>query len=386
MSPAVVGRRCFSGAAWPLGLGCSGWVASQIVLERLAGLENELRDVEIRLSDPAVQADAKCLASLGRRYKQLEEVVRCGRCLRAARDDLAEAQAMHDEADLAERVELRSMIDELEAAVAAGEADLRLLLLPRDVNEGRNVIVEIRGAAGGEEANLFARDLFHMYQSFARRRRWRFEQMSASASGLGGYSEVCGLLFGEQAWTRMKHEAGTHRVQRVPVTESQGRVHTSSATVTVLPEAREVEVRIDDADLQFDVYRSSGPGGQSVNTTDSAVRVTHLPTGLVVAMQDEKSQLQNKQKALRVLRSRLLRAEQEKALEQQSELRRDQVGGGDRSEKIRTYNHKENRVTDHRIGLTLYKLDRVLAGELDEISDALVQAEQSALLSAETAR
>ncbi|MYJ41929.1 MAG: peptide chain release factor 1 [Acidimicrobiaceae bacterium] len=350
------------------------------MLERIAGLENELRDVEMRLGDPAVQSDPRRLAELGRRHKQLSEIVATGRRLRSVRDDLDEARRMHGAADAAERAELREMIDELEAATEAAAEELRVLLLPPDPNEGRNVIVEIRGAAGGEEANLFARDLFGMYQAFAKRRRWKLEPLAASPSDLGGYTEVSGLISGDQAWTRMKHEAGTHRVQRVPVTESQGRVHTSSATVSVLPEAEEVDVRIDDAELQVDVFRSSGPGGQSVNTTDSAVRITHLPSGLVVAMQDEKSQLQNKQKALRVLRSRLLQAEQDRASAEQSAMRRGQVGGGDRSEKIRTYNMKENRVTDHRIGVTLYKLDRVLAGELDELSDALVQDEQRALL------
>ena len=352
------------------------------MLERIAGLENELRDVEMRLGDPAVQSDPRRLAELGRRHKQLSEIVATGQRLRSVQDDLDEARRMHAVADAAERTELREMIDELETAAEAAAEELRVLLLPPDPNEGRNVIVEIRGAAGGEEANLFARDLFGMYQAFAKRRRWKLEPLAASPSDLGGYTEVSGLISGDQAWTRMKHEAGTHRVQRVPVTESQGRVHTSSATVSVLPEAEEVDVKIDEADLQVDVFRSSGPGGQSVNTTDSAVRITHLPSGLVVAMQDEKSQLQNKQKALRVLRSRLLQAEQDRASAEQSAMRRGQVGGGDRSEKIRTYNMKENRVTDHRIGLTLYKLDRVLAGELDELSDALVQDEQRALLAA----
>ncbi|MYH76731.1 MAG: peptide chain release factor 1 [Acidimicrobiaceae bacterium] len=352
------------------------------MLERIAGLENELRDVEMRLGDPAVQSDPRRLAELGRRHKQLSEIVATGQRLRSVQDDLDEARRMHGAADAAERAELREMIDELEAAAEVATEELRVLLLPPDPNEGRNVIVEIRGAAGGEEANLFARDLFGMYQAFAKRRRWKLEPLAASPSDLGGYTEVSGLISGDQAWTRMKHEAGTHRVQRVPVTESQGRVHTSSATVSVLPEAEEVDVRIDDAELQVDVFRSSGPGGQSVNTTDSAVRITHLPSGLVVAMQDEKSQLQNKQKALRVLRSRLLQAEQDRASAEQSAMRRGQVGGGDRSEKIRTYNMKENRVTDHRIGVTLYKLDRVLAGELDELSDALVQDEQRTLLAA----
>ncbi len=351
------------------------------MLERIAGLENDLKEVEVHLGDPAVQADPRRLAELGRRYKQLHEIVSTGAELRSALDDRKAALSLHSGADADDRAEMREIIDELDATVATIQNRLRVLLLPTDPNDGRNVIVEIRGAAGGEEANLFARDLFLMYQAYARRRGWRLEPLAASVSDLGGYTEVSGLISGEQVWTRMKHEAGTHRVQRVPVTESQGRVHTSSATVSVLPEAEEVDVRIDDTDLQIDVYRSSGPGGQSVNTTDSAVRITHLPTGMVVAMQDEKSQLQNKQKALRVLRSRLLQAEQQRATAEQSALRRGQVGGGDRSEKIRTYNVKENRITDHRIGLTLYRLERVLAGELDEISDALIGDEQHMLLS-----
>ena len=257
-----------------------------------------------------------------------------------------------------------------------GEEELRGLLLPRDPNDERNVIIEIRGAAGGEEANLFARDLFSMYEGFAKRMGWRLEVLSSSLSELGGFSEITALLSGDSVWTRMKHEAGTHRVQRVPVTESQGRVHTSSATLVVLPEAEEVDVDIDDNDLRIDTYRASGPGGQSVNTMDSAVRITHLPTGVVVAMQDEKSQLKNKNKALRVLRSRLLQMAQENAAAEASDLRKGQVSTGDRSEKIRTYNFKENRVTDHRIGLTLHKLDRVLAGELEAVSDALVADER----------
>jgi peptide chain release factor 1 len=252
-----------------------------------------------------------------------------------------------------------------------------VLLLPRDPNEERNVIVEIRGAEGGEEANLFARDLYEMYRAFAARQGWSVGVLGTHPSDLGGLNEVTFALEGEGVWARMHNEAGTHRVQRVPVTESQGRIHTSSATVTVLPEADEVDVEIDPNDLRTDVYRSSGPGGQSVNTTDSAVRLTHLPTGIVVSMQDEKSQIQNRAKALQVLRSRLLKAEQDRQAAEASAARRGQVGGGGRSEKVRTYNFKENRVTDHRIGLTLYKLDKVLAGELDEISDALVADEQA---------
>ncbi|NIR36430.1 MAG: peptide chain release factor 1 [Actinobacteria bacterium] len=351
--------------------------------DRLESLEQELHDVEIRLGDPAVQSDPTQLAELGRRFKQLEEVVRAGARLRGATEDLEAANEMLREADADERDELRAEVAELEAAISAGEEELRLLLLPRDPNDDRNVIIEIRGAAGGEEANLFARDLFQMYDAFAKRMGWTLEVLSTSPSELGGYAEVTALLSGDSVWTRMKHEAGTHRVQRVPVTESQGRVHTSSATVIVLPEADEVDVDIDDNDLRIDTFRASGPGGQSVNTTDSAVRITHVPTGVVVSMQDEKSQLKNKSKALRVLRSRLLQMEQEKAAAEAADLRKGQVGSGDRSEKIRTYNFKENRVTDHRIGLTLHKLDRVLAGELDEVSDALVADERQRQLEAQ---
>ena len=352
-----------------------------MLLERISELESELADVEAFLRDPAIQSDPSRLAELGRRFKQLNEIVAVWQRLNAEHEDLEAARLMLAETtDDTERAELTEMINEFVSAAAASENKLRILMLPRDPNDNRNVIVEIRGTAGGEEANLFARDLFNMYQAFAKRLGWKIERLSGSLSPLGGFTEVTILIAGKGAWTRMKHEAGPHRVQRIPVTESQGRVHTSAATVAVLPEANEVEVKIDDTDLQIDVYRSSGPGGQSVNTTDSAVRVTHLPTGLVVSMQDEKSQIQNKQKALQVLRSRLLKAEQEKAAAEQSKMRRGQIGSGDRSGKIRTYNMKENRVTDHRIGITLYKLDRVLAGELDEISDALVYNEQQELL------
>jgi peptide chain release factor 1 len=280
-----------------------------------------------------------------------------------------------------DREEMRAEATEAEADIERLEAELRLLLLPKDPNEGKNVIVEIRGAEGGEEANLFARDLFEMYRGFASRMGWKLEVLGTDPSDMGGYNEITFLLKGDGVWPRLNQEGGPHRVQRVPVTESQGRIHTSSATVTVLPEAEEVEVAIDPNDLQIDVYRSSGPGGQSVNTTDSAVRVTHKPTGLVVAMQDEKSQIQNRAKALQVLRSRLLKLEQDRQEAELSAERKGQVGGGGRSEKIRTYNFKENRVTDHRIGLTLYKLDRVLAGELDEVVEALVAAEQARRLS-----
>jgi peptide chain release factor 1 len=240
--------------------------------------------------------------------------------------------------------------------------------------------VEIRGAEGGEEANLFAGDLVRMYQRYAERRRWKLEMLSSQPSDMGGFKEATFLVKGDQVWSRLKHEAGPHRVQRVPVTESQGRIHTSAATVAVLPEAEEVDVTVDPADLEIDVYRSTGPGGQSVNTTDSAVRITHRPTGIVVSCQDEKSQLQNKDKAMRILRARLLAAEQERQAAELAGARRAQVGGGGRSEKIRTYNYKENRVTDHRIGLTVHKLDQVLDGDLDQLVDAMVEADRAAQL------
>ena len=350
------------------------------MLERLAELEREFDEVNARLADPDVFGDQAAYRDLTRRHKELDAIVARSVELRGRMDDAATAREMLAELSGDDRELIRAELTEAEADVERLTAELQVLLLPKDPNDGRNVIVEIRGAEGGEEANLFARDLFAMYQGFAQRRGWKLEVLNADPSDLGGYNEVTFQLAGEGAWTRMKHEGGPHRVQRVPVTESQGRVHTSSATVTVLPEADEVDVAIDPNDLQIDYYRSSGPGGQSVNTTDSAVRLTHLPTGVTVSMQDQKSQLQNKAKAMDVLRSRLLKLEQDRQASELSDARRDQVGGGGRSEKIRTYNAKENRVTDHRIGLTIYKLDKVLAGELDEVSDALVHDEQTRLL------
>jgi peptide chain release factor 1 len=347
------------------------------VLERLDELELEFRETEARLADPALIADQARYQQVAKRYRELEPVVERARELRARRDDLATAREMLADVTGDDREMVRAEVDAAEAAVTRLTEEIRVLLLPRDPNDERNVIVEIRGAEGGEEANLFARDLFEMYRGFAGRRGWSVEVLSSDPSDLGGYNEITFSLRGDGVWARMHREGGPHRVQRVPVTESQGRIHTSSATVTVLPEAEEVDVAVDPNDLRIDVYRSSGPGGQSVNTTDSAVRITHLPTGTVVAMQDEKSQIQNRARALAVLRSRLLKAEQDRQEADASAARRGQVGGGGRAEKVRTYNFKENRVTDHRIGLTVYKLDKVLAGELDEVSDALVADEQA---------
>ena len=347
------------------------------MLDRLEALEAEYSQVLTRLSDPTLSQDPRELRELSRRHKELETVVRTMHKLKSAQADVATARELAAEAHGAERELGRDEQEAAEARVAALEAELRDLLLPRDPNEGRNVIVEIRGAEGGEEANLFAKVLFDMYQRYADRRGWRIEMLDLRVSELGGIDGVTFLVKGDDAWQRLHQEAGTHRVQRIPVTESQGRVHTSSATVNVLAEADEIEVEIDpDKDLKIDVYRSTGPGGQSVNTTDSAVRITHLPTGLVVAMQDEKSQLQNRAAALKVLRARLLELEQQRKTAALAQERRAQVGGGGRSEKIRTYNYKDNRVTDHRIGLTLKKLDRILEGDLDELADALLADER----------
>ncbi len=353
------------------------------MLERLAGLEREYEDVLTNLSDPVVLGDQKKLRDVSRRHKELEPIVAAYREYRQALEDLATAKEMFAESSGDDRELLRAEIESAEATITRLEDELRVLLLPKDPNDDRNVIVEVRGAEGGEEANLFAKDLFDMYMRYADRQRWKFEVLGSTISERGGFNEVSFMLKGPGVWSRMKHEGGPHRVQRVPVTESQGRVHTSSATVTVLPEAEEVDVEIDPNDLQIDVYRSSGPGGQSVNTTDSAVRITHKPTGVVVSMQDEKSQIQNRAKAMIVLRSRLLKAEQDRHQAEMSEARKGQVGGGGRSEKIRTYNFKDNRVTDHRLGLTLYKLDRVLMGEMDELVDAAVAEERARQLSGE---
>ena len=356
------------------------------MLDRLETLEREHAELQARLGDPELIADQTRYTQATRRYSELEGIVDVGGRLRAAIGNAETARELSKESEGDDKELFRVEAEEAEAEVARLTEQLKALLLPKDPNEGRNVIVEIRGAEGGEEANLFAKDLFQMYEAFAGRMGWNLEVLNTDHSDMGGYNDITFVVKGANAWTRMKHEGGPHRVQRVPVTEAQGRIHTSSATVTVLPEIDDVEIDIDEKnDLEIQVYRSSGPGGQSVNTTDSAVRITHKPSGLVVSMQDEKSQLQNKAKALRVLKSRLFQLEQERQQAELSSARKDQVGGGGRSEKIRTYNFKENRLTDHRIGLTLYKLDKVLAGELDDVSDALVQEEQAERLADATA-
>jgi len=351
------------------------------VFERLAGLEEEFDALEARLPDIYSSGDQDAARVAGQRYAELKPIVETFRELRSSRGQLDDAKEMlHTESDPDLREMAREEAAEKESAVADLEGRLKVLLLPKDPNDDKNVILEVRGAEGGEEANLFAGDLVRMYQAYAGQQGWKVETLSSQPSDMGGFKEATFLVKGQGVWSRLKHEAGTHRVQRVPVTESQGRIHTSAATVAVLPEAAEVDVTIDPNDLQIDVYRSTGPGGQSVNTTDSAVRVTHRPSGIVVACQDEKSQLQNKDKAMRILRARLLSAEQQRQADELSSARRAQVGGGGRSEKIRTYNFKENRVTDHRVGLTVHKLDQVLAGDLDQLVDALVEADRAAQL------
>ena len=340
--------------------------------ETLDALEAEFHTVEAALADPDVAKDLTRLRDLSRRHKDLAEINAAWVRLRGAREDLETAREMFNESAGDDREQWRDEVNAAESRIAELESTLETLLLPHDPNEGRNVILEIRGAEGGEEANLFAADLAQMYRRYAALRGWKLEVVEERETEQGGIDEATYLIKGEDAWARLEHEAGVHRVQRVPVTEAKGRVHTSSATVSVLPEAEEVDVDLDPNDLKIDVYRSSGPGGQSVNTTDSAVRITHLPTGIVVSMQDEKSQIQNRAKAMIVLRSRLLKAAQDAQASELGDLKRSQLGGGGRSEKIRTYNFKENRVTDHRINLTTYTLDAVLNGDLDTYVDALL--------------
>jgi peptide chain release factor 1 len=351
--------------------------------DRIAALEAEYNAIEADLADPATLSDNDRLRDLSRRHKELGEIVRTWHDLTAAREDVTTAREMLTEASGDDREVMRLEVEDSESRVKSLEEHIQALLLPKDPNEGRNVIMEIRGAVGGDEANLFARLLFDMYLRYAAMQKWKVEVLSEDASDKDGINEAVFLVKGPDAYLRLEHEGGTHRVQRVPVTEAKGRIHTSTATVTVLPEAAEVEIDIDPNDLKIDVYRSTGPGGQSVNTTDSAVRITHLPTGTVVAMQDEKSQIQNRAKAMVVLRSRLLKAEQDRQAAEMSAQRRGQVGAGSRTDKIRTYNFKENRVTDHRINLTLYKLDQVLAGDLTELTDALMADKRARQLAGE---
>jgi peptide chain release factor 1 len=343
--------------------------------ERLDALERRLMEIESEWARPEVASDPAQRRALGREQSQIEPIVDTYRRLRTVREQLVSAHAAESDPELRELA--RAEIDQAEIEERSLTEELRVLLLPRDPNDDKNVIVEIRAGTGGEEAALFAAQLFRMYKRYAERHRWQSELISANETGIGGLREVIFEVRGQGAYSRLKFEGGVHRVQRVPETESSGRIHTSTVTVAVLPEADEVEVQIDDKDLRIDVYRSQGPGGQSVNTTDSAVRITHIPTGIVVAIQDEKSQHKNRAKAMSVLRARLLEQEQRKAHEAEAEARRSMVGSGERSEKIRTYNFPQDRVTDHRIGVDLHNLPNVLDGDLDRLLDELISTDQA---------
>ncbi|MGZ4128444.1 MAG: peptide chain release factor 1 [Actinomycetota bacterium] len=345
--------------------------------QRLNEVEARFNDLERRLSDPAVSSNPEQLRVLGKEHADLRTVVEGFRKYRVLHSDLEAAREMLQESKDADATFLRDEMGQLEKRLGEMETELREALIPKDPKDEKNVIVEIRAAAGGDEAALFARDLFDMYQRYAEKHRWKVEVLSGTALGIGGLKESVFAIKGKGAYSRMKYESGVHRVQRVPATESQGRIHTSTATVAVLPEAEEVDVQINPADLEIDVYRSSGPGGQSVNTTDSAVRITHKPTGIVVACQEERSQLQNRERCMQILRAKLLaRAEEEQRSKIAAE-RKGQVGTGERSEKIRTYNFPQNRVTDHRVGMDLYKLPQVLDGDLDEFIDALAMKDRA---------
>jgi peptide chain release factor 1 len=349
------------------------------VIDRLEQMEQRYEELSTQLSLPEIVNDREKYQKAGKALSDLETPVMKFRELKIVRQGLAEARAMLAESD----PDLRAMAEEEIAQLAprepALEEEIKIMLLPKDPNDDKNVILEIRAGTGGDEASLFAAEIFRMYQRFAEQHRWKIELMSMSESGVGGYKEVIAIIEGERVYSQMKWESGVHRVQRVPATETQGRVHTSAITVAVLPEAEEVDVKIEAKDIRIDTFCSSGPGGQSVNTTYSAVRITHIPTGTVVSCQDEKSQIKNREKGMRVLRSRLYEQEMDKQNAELARERKQQVGTGDRSEKIRTYNFPQNRLTDHRIGLTLHQLDLVMEGRLQPIVDALIthyQAEQ----------
>jgi peptide chain release factor 1 len=354
------------------------------MFERLEEVARRFDEMAARMADPAVYAQPGEFQKLAKEVAQLEPVVKAWRALKQCGEDLAGAREMlESEKDPELRAMAAEEVDALNARQASLGEELKILLLPRDPNDDKNVLLEIRAGTGGEEATLFAADLFRMYARYAERKGWKLEIMDHSDSESRGYKEIIALVSGQSVYSTLKFEGGVHRVQRVPETESQGRIHTSACTVAILPEAEEVELEIPDKDLRIDVYRSSGPGGQSVNTTDSAVRVTHLPTNTVVICQDEKSQHKNKAKALKVLRARLLDQMQAAAHAERADARKTMVGSGDRSERIRTYNFPQNRVTDHRIELTLYSLDRFVQGDMDPVLDPLRAAHQAELLKAQ---
>ena len=346
------------------------------ILDKLKLYEDNYKKFSEKLSNPDISNNPEKLREYGKKIAEIEEIVNIAIKYREVLSSINEAEEMlkaEKEEDMKAflRDELKENIDKKQKL----EKKIKSLLTPRDPNDKKNVIIEIRAGAGGDEAALFAEVLYRLYSRYAESRKWKYSVLSSSGLGIGGFKEIIFEIEGEGAYGTMKYESGVHRVQRVPATESQGRIHTSTATVAVLPQAEEVDIKIDPNDLRVDVFRSSGPGGQSVNTTDSAVRITHVPTSMVVTCQDEKSQLQNKEKALKILRARLKEAEEEKQMNEQTEKRRLQIGTGDRSERIRTYNYPQGRVTDHRINLTLYKLDEILEGDLDQLADSLKSAD-----------
>ena len=348
------------------------------MFDRLEDIIRRYEDITMMLGDPSVVSDQEKFRSLMKEQKSLEALVECYKEYKDTKQTIEDSLQLLDEESDAEMKEmLREELSDAKDKIPKLEEKLKILLLPKDPNDEKNVIVEIRAGVGGDEAALFAADMFRLYTRYAERRAWKIETMSVEDIGIGGIKTVSFMIKGDGAYSRLKFESGVHRVQRIPTTESGGRIHTSAITVAIMPEVEDVEVEIDMNDCKFDVFRASGNGGQCVNTTDSAVRLTHLPTGIVISCQDEKSQQQNKAKALKVLRAKLYEMEQERKHNDEAQLRKSQVGSGDRSEKIRTYNFHQGRVTDHRIGLTLYKIDQIMDGDLDEIIDRLIAADQA---------
>ena len=355
------------------------------MFEKLEAIEKTYEELTQQMTDPAVIGDQTRYTKVAKQHRDIQPIVEKYRELRKLDSDISGAkEILHETTDEEMRGLAAAELPELEEHRIRVENELKILLLPKDPNDEKNVIFEVRAGTGGEEACLFAAEILRMYARYAEKQGWKFQITDTSETGLGGIQKGEAIIEGTRVYSKLKHESGVHRVQRVPQTEASGRIHTSAVTVAILPEAEEVDIKIDQKDIRVDTFCSSGPGGQSVNTTYSAVRLTHLPTGLVVSMQDEKSQIKNREKAMRILRSRLLEIEQQKQQDAISAERRSQVGSGDRSEKIRTYNFKENRVTDHRIGLTLHQLDLIMEGQLDELIDAVVTYYQAEKLKAET--